>query len=316
MKTLYDLLGARPDDDAERLKNAFRNAVKAHHPDLHAGEPDAPTRFRQIVGAYAVLRHAEQRAAYDRRLLQFERKRLRSKSKRIISYMTRNTVSDAIAVAGLAVVLAGGYTLFAHIATTAEPIKVVEITARGPGKIAAVQPAARTDTTDGDAAHDELERVEVPNIAIVPSATASGANRGDAPGIANRGPALSSAGRDTEVAKIINAFGSLIDQADAKTTADHVKKNEGIEPLDQNEARSVGVQFSSPEKDNGVAKSSSSDAISDEKHHMKKPGRPRVAKRQATNHTPFKQASLENRNTSTCSGSCSGYVPPLFGVGF
>jgi len=207
--------------------------------------------------------------------------------------------------------MAGGYTLFAHIAKTTEPIKVVEVTARGPGKIAAVQPAARTDTTDRDSAHDELERVEVPNIAIVPSAAASGANRGDAPRSANRGPALSSVGRDTEVAKIINAFSALIDQADAKTTPGHVKKNDGIEPLNQNEARSVGVQFSSPGKDNGVAKSSSSDAISDEKHHMKIPGRPRVAKRQAANHTPFKQASLENRNTSTCSGSCSGHVPPL-----
>ena len=51
MKTLYDLLGARADDDAEGLRNAFRKAAKANHPDLHAGDPDAPIRFRQIVEA-------------------------------------------------------------------------------------------------------------------------------------------------------------------------------------------------------------------------------------------------------------------------
>jgi hypothetical protein len=34
MKSFYQLLGASEDDDAEPLKKAFRNAVKAHHPDL------------------------------------------------------------------------------------------------------------------------------------------------------------------------------------------------------------------------------------------------------------------------------------------
>src|ERR1700730_13191385 len=131
MKTLYDLLGARADDDAEALKRAFRKAVKAHHPDLHAGDPDAPLRFRQIVAANAVLRDAKQRATYDRllqrqllqrqlpqhhppqrrqlrrQLLQLTRQQLRSKR-------MRTTV--AVAVVGA---LVGGYALFAPITTTA-----------------------------------------------------------------------------------------------------------------------------------------------------------------------------------------------------
>ena len=374
MKTLYDLLGARPDDDAEKLQNAFRKAAKANHPDLHAGDPDAPKRFRQIAAAYAILRDAEQRATYDR-LLAFRRQQLRSKLK-------RNIVSDAIAVVGLAVVLVGGYTLFARISktsvakTSVEAVKVVEVAARGPVEIvavqtavptdtidqdepgdklarvevpdmvivpsatasevnsggavgitdgrsaetAAVQPAARTDTIDRDEPRDKLARVEVPDMAVVPSANASEANSGGAVGIANGGPALNSTGRDTEVATITNAFGAPTDQTDVKTTADLLKENDGIEPLDQNKARSVDVQFSSLEKDHDVPKSSSSDfGISDEKRDMKIPQRPRmVAKRQATNHAPFRQVSLENRNTSACSGvhSCSGDVPPLFGVGF
>ena len=374
MKTLYDLLGARPDDDAEKLQNAFRKAAKANHPDLHAGDPDAPKRFRQIAAAYAILRDAEQRATYDR-LLAFRRQQLRSKLK-------RNIVSDAIAVVGLAVVLVGGYTLFARISktsvakTSVEAVKVVEVAARGPvemaavqtavptdtidrdepgdklvrvevpdmvivpsatasevnsggavgitdgrsAEAAAVQPPARTDTIDRDEPRDKLARVEVPDMAVVPSANASEANSGGAVGIANGGPALNSTGRDTEVATITNAFGAPTDQTDVKTTAVLLKENDGIEPLDQNKARSVDVQFSSLEKDHGVPKSSSSDfAISDEKHDLKIPQRPRmVAKRQATNRAPFKQVSLENKNTSACSGlhSCSGDVPPLFGVGF
>src|ERR1700736_3799452 len=126
MKTLYDLLGARADDDAEALKRAFRKAVKANHPDLHAGDPDAPLRFRQIVAANAVLRDAKQRATYDRLLqrqllqhhppqrLQLRRQLLRLTRQQLRSKRMRTTV--AVAVVGA---LVGGYALFAPITTTA-----------------------------------------------------------------------------------------------------------------------------------------------------------------------------------------------------
>jgi mono/diheme cytochrome c family protein len=41
-------------------------------------------------------------------------------------------------------------------------------------------------------------------------------------------PYLSPAAWDAEVAKMINAFGAPIDQADAKTIADYLKKNYGM----------------------------------------------------------------------------------------
>ena len=41
-------------------------------------------------------------------------------------------------------------------------------------------------------------------------------------------PFLSAAGWDAEVAKMINAFGAPIDQADAKTIADYLKSNYGM----------------------------------------------------------------------------------------
>src|SRR6187549_3180529 len=55
MKTLYDLLEALPDDDAEGLRAAFRKAAKANHPDFNPSDPEASERFRRIVRANAIL---------------------------------------------------------------------------------------------------------------------------------------------------------------------------------------------------------------------------------------------------------------------
>jgi curved DNA-binding protein CbpA len=190
MKTLYDLLDARPDDDAERLKNAFRKAVKANHPDLHTDDPDAPLRLRQIVRANTILRDAQQRELYDR-LLEFERQQFRSKPTRTyISAAMHNIVSDVIAIAVLAGALAGGYVLFAHLPNTSvAEVEVVEVTARGPTEIAALQPAARTDITGTVEPRGQLEDVAAPNEGIVPSTVAATADSGGAQAIADGGPA-------------------------------------------------------------------------------------------------------------------------------
>ena len=66
MRTLYDMIDARPDDDDDRLRCAFRQAVKTCHPDLHGGDSEASSRLRKIIGAYAILRDAKKRADYDR----------------------------------------------------------------------------------------------------------------------------------------------------------------------------------------------------------------------------------------------------------
>ena len=61
MGTLYDLLGALPDDDAEGLRIAFRRAAKATHPDTNPDNPDAALRFRQLVRAHTILSDAKNR---------------------------------------------------------------------------------------------------------------------------------------------------------------------------------------------------------------------------------------------------------------
>ena len=358
MKTLYDLLDVRPDDDAEGLKQAFRNAVKASHPDIHTDDPDASRRFRHFVQAYNILRDPELRADYDR-LLELEREQLRSNS-----YTMRKFVSDAIVIAGLAAVMVGGYPVYTHISKTfVEEVAAVEVPARGPSEIAAVEPAARTHTTDQDEPRGkpvvpnmatapsavvpargppEIAAVEpatgahttdqdeprgkpvvpdkpvVPNMASAPSAVASADTRGEAPGIADGAPASSSAGRDTEAAKIADAVDAPVDQAGMMTAADGRKENSGIEPFDQKKARSVEVQPSSLEKDGDVPKSPSSvfwtsgDKRDMKTREMKTPEGPRTAaKRQATSQPPLKQVSLESRSTSG-----SSHPPPVFGVGF
>jgi len=115
MTTLYDILGACPNDDAGTLKDAFRKAVKANHPDVNADDPDAAARFMQIVRAKSILGDPELRSLYDR-MLDYEHQQLRHPSKLtdIIDAM-HNIVSDSIAVIVLAVVLAGVYTAFTYI---------------------------------------------------------------------------------------------------------------------------------------------------------------------------------------------------------
>ena len=59
MKTLYDLLEALPDDDADDLRAAFRKAAKANHPDFNPGNPEASERFSDC----SRQRHPERWAA-------------------------------------------------------------------------------------------------------------------------------------------------------------------------------------------------------------------------------------------------------------
>jgi hypothetical protein len=237
--TLYDLLGAHPDDDAEGLRNAFRRAVKANHPDLHPGNPDAPVRFSGIVRAYAILRDAQERASYDR-ALGFEREELRPRPKRSFFDTMHNIVHEAAVIAVLAVVLGGGYVLLADaFRASVGAVKVAELRGRESAKVATVQPAKPTGTTGREQPGDE--GAEVPSIATA-SSVASTANSGHTPGIANDGPVASSAERDVEVAK-------AIDQAGARTTTDELR-NSGHAPR----VAGDGPVASLPERDVEVAK--------------------------------------------------------------
>src|SRR5450631_106346 len=223
METLYDLLGACVDDDAETLKKAFRKAVKANHPDLNAGDAEASTRIRRSIGAYAILRDEEKRAAYDR-WLELKREQLRSSSKRIVYHTVYDAAFGAMAVFSLAIMLAGGSIMFAR--TT--PVVV---------KAKAPAPADR----------DKSDRAEV---ALFPTTVPSDAN-------ANGAPVLSAARTNLEVPKAVNVSGASVGQTDANALLDLFKKAAGKKPLTRNNARSTRVQLSPLEKDDGLRNSSS-----------------------------------------------------------
>ena len=192
MKTLYDLLGALPSDEAEGLRTAFRKAVKGAHPDIHAGDPDAGLKFREIVRANEILGDAEQRTAYDH-LLELARLEQKSASEQAIAArihkLASGVIAGVIALAGVSVVTVGGYLLFMHMsAALVAPANEVDVTARGSAEIARVSPAESPDTTNKSASLVKQDSASLPGEAIVPSAAMTqpnavpAANVGPAPG--------------------------------------------------------------------------------------------------------------------------------------
>ena len=135
MTTLYDLLGALPDDDADGLRAAFRKAAKANHPDVNPGNPEAAERFRRIVRANAILSDEQQRTAYDR-LLEVARRQQSPKPKRSnVSGTIHRLAIDAIASAAVSVLLIGGYVLFRPVdGRSVASAQVTEVSRREPAQ--------------------------------------------------------------------------------------------------------------------------------------------------------------------------------------
>ena len=117
MFTLYDLLDADPKADKARLKEAFRKAAKASHPDVRPDDADAPWRFRQIVRAHEILSDDELRAAYDH-VVAFERRMLQERRSGLLDNLLAKIVSGAATAAVVAIIVFGGYALSAHLAET------------------------------------------------------------------------------------------------------------------------------------------------------------------------------------------------------
>jgi curved DNA-binding protein CbpA len=314
MQNLYDLLGVRPNDDAENLRKAFRKAAMASHPDHQGGDPQAAARFRQITEAYDILRDAEQRAAYDR-LLEFERRPLRSKLKRSVSDMKRHVVYDLIAGAILAVVLAGGYELFAGIPETLGN-GAAGLTARESGQAAADDPAEQI----GAAGRDRPEGVLAPQMPVVLPTALTAADDRDRVEVTRDEPASNPAGpAAVEVA--------IRDRAPDTPAANGVPgKNEG-ERLVRRDAPSFDVPFSAAEKRNNVPNAPASGDRRDggppepagpnrgglKLPEIKMPARAAAAvKRQAQSRPSIEQAALENRNALAPDNTPPLYV---FGIG-
>jgi hypothetical protein len=177
MKTLYDLLGALPRDDAEDLRTAFRKAVKGAHPDINPGDPDAALKFRQIVRASEILSDDEQRAAYDH-LLDLARLEQKSASKRGTAAAIKKLASGAMAGAGLAMLAVGGCLLLLQISAASGRAEI----GRAWSQIAALASPWDVNSLKPSRAKDEAEiapaEADAPSV-VAPDANTSHASAGD-----------------------------------------------------------------------------------------------------------------------------------------
>ena len=141
MKTLYDIIGALPEDDAEDLRVAFRKAVKANHPDVNPDNPEAALTFRRIVRANAILSDERQREAYDRLLEAARRQQQRQEPRRsAFSNGIRRLGIDALASAVVSVAIIAGYLLLKPVdRVPLAPAEVTEISRSEPALIAAAR---------------------------------------------------------------------------------------------------------------------------------------------------------------------------------
>jgi tetratricopeptide (TPR) repeat protein len=165
MKTLYDLLEALPDDDADGLRAAFRKAAKANHPDFNPGNPEASERFRRIVRANAILSDQQQRAEYDR-LLELAKRQLSQPPRPSSRSGTfRRLGKDALASAVVAIVLIGGY--FVYKSAERSPLssaQAVEIAKAEPVQAEPAQAVAVKSVDIPDASDQTEERASPQSV--------------------------------------------------------------------------------------------------------------------------------------------------------
>lgn len=61
----YEVLGVDKSASDEEIKKAYRKQAKKYHPDLHPGDTEAETKFKEAAEAYEVLSDKDKKARYD-----------------------------------------------------------------------------------------------------------------------------------------------------------------------------------------------------------------------------------------------------------
>lgn len=163
MQTLYELLGALPEDDADQLRAAFREAVKANHPDSNPDDADAPQKFRRIIRARSILSDEQQRALYDSLLAEAQREQVLDSKRRTFSE-SRYLVPGVIGCMVIASVSIGAFLLFERVLTAsivpAISARVSALTAAMPRRLSdTVRLAGEHNKHAGTSASNEPDAV-------------------------------------------------------------------------------------------------------------------------------------------------------------
>ena len=162
MPTLYELLEALPEDDADGLRRAFRKAAKTNHPDNNPGDPDAAQRFRRIARAHAILQDEAQRATYDASLAKARRQRALN-SKRTIFSEFRGLLPHAVSSMVIAFVSIAAFLLiqnFSRMRIASTQVEEISIPASA---LAAAMPTQPSDTIGRAGEHNKLDDIPVSN---------------------------------------------------------------------------------------------------------------------------------------------------------
>jgi curved DNA-binding protein CbpA len=104
IETPYDVLGVPRQASDGAIRAAFCKAAKANHPDLNSGDPAKEQTLKQVIAAYRVLKDAQQRAAYDQALADYEqdlRSRRRQRIQRFAAVPVAALVSGGVVALGV-----------------------------------------------------------------------------------------------------------------------------------------------------------------------------------------------------------------------
>lgn len=163
VQTLYELIGALPEDDADHLRAAFREAAKANHPDNNPDDLDAPERFRRIVRARSILSDERQRALYDSLLHEAGQEHVLDSRRKTFSG-TRSLVPGVFGCMVIASVSIGAFLLFERVMTVSI-VPMQEASARVSALIAAM-PARSSDTVGLAVEHNKRTDAIEPDAAV------------------------------------------------------------------------------------------------------------------------------------------------------
>ncbi len=171
MPTLYELLGALPQDDAESLRAAFRRAARTSHPDNNPGDDDAPYRFRQVVRAYSILRDEKQRATYDELLSDAEHERAPDSRRKVFAELGLPGPFTSMVIASVAI---GAFMVLERVLTAPVVLAQVQMLSERAMALTAAMPTHEPGTVgkanDRVSARDKPDRIAPVKEADIASA--------------------------------------------------------------------------------------------------------------------------------------------------